>query len=117
MNQPMQLPVGHAVFLNCPENPYLHNSPATIESVESWGYRVRSEAAASGSYRATFEEVSLFRVEGTTSKEDTVVETDVRTIKAQGYTGNVCPTCGGCRMRRNGTCELCEDCGSTSGCS
>lgn len=34
----------------------------------------------------------------------------------QGYTGDVCNTCGGSRMRRNGSCLLCEDCGSTSGC-
>ena len=117
MNHPAPLPAGRSVFLNCPENPYLHNSPATIEKVEAWGYRVRAEAAASGSYRALFDEVSLVRVEGTTSKDDTVVETDRRFGTGQGYTGNVCSTCGSARMRRNGTCELCEDCGSTSGCS
>ena len=34
-----------------------------------------------------------------------------------GYTGNPCRTCGGLRMRRSGTCETCEDCFATSGCS
>lgn len=34
-----------------------------------------------------------------------------------GYTGNPCPTCGSARMRRNGTCEVCDDCGTTTGCS
>lgn len=34
-----------------------------------------------------------------------------------GYTGDECPDCGGLRMRRNGTCTLCEDCGATTGCS
>ena len=34
-----------------------------------------------------------------------------------GYTGNVCTSCGGVRMIRAGTCELCQDCGSTTGCS
>ena len=34
-----------------------------------------------------------------------------------GYTGRFCDICGGCRMTRSGTCEKCEDCGTTSGCS
>jgi hypothetical protein len=34
-----------------------------------------------------------------------------------GYTGSSCRECGSARMRRNGTCEVCEDCGATSGCS
>ncbi len=34
-----------------------------------------------------------------------------------GYTGDTCGSCGSLRVRRNGTCTLCDDCGSTSGCS
>lgn len=34
-----------------------------------------------------------------------------------GYTGNVCTTCGSTHMTRNGSCEKCMDCGSTTGCS
>ncbi len=34
-----------------------------------------------------------------------------------GYTGEQCPNCGSIRVKRNGTCTVCEDCGSTSGCS
>jgi hypothetical protein len=37
--------------------------------------------------------------------------------KDLGYTGDVCMACGGCRMRRNGACLLCEDCKNSSGCS
>jgi len=33
-----------------------------------------------------------------------------------GYTGNTC-TCGSMMMVRNGTCEKCLTCGSTTGCS
>jgi ribonucleoside-diphosphate reductase alpha chain len=36
---------------------------------------------------------------------------------AQGYTGNSCTECGNFTMVRNGTCEKCETCGATSGCS
>ncbi len=34
-----------------------------------------------------------------------------------GYTGDGCSSCGSMRVRRNGTCVVCEDCGTTSGCS
>ena len=32
-------------------------------------------------------------------------------------TGDVCSECGGSQMQRNGTCLVCRDCGSTTGCS
>jgi len=35
----------------------------------------------------------------------------------QGYTGNMCAECQNFTMVRNGTCEKCDTCGSTSGCS
>lgn len=35
----------------------------------------------------------------------------------KGYTGNVCDVCEGPNMVRNGTCERCQDCGATTGCS
>ncbi len=39
--------------------------------------------------------------------------------KQMGYTGDVCGNaeCRGLRVRKNGTCLLCDDCGQTSGCS
>jgi ribonucleoside-diphosphate reductase alpha chain len=35
----------------------------------------------------------------------------------QGYTGNMCSECQNYTMVRNGTCEKCDTCGATSGCS
>ncbi|OJF91014.1 vitamin B12-dependent ribonucleotide reductase [Pararhizobium antarcticum] len=40
----------------------------------------------------------------------------IRSI-AQGYTGNMCGECQNFTMVRNGTCEKCDTCGATSGCS
>ena len=37
--------------------------------------------------------------------------------KAKGYTGEQCSNCGSMRVKRNGSCTVCDDCGSTSGCS
>lgn len=36
---------------------------------------------------------------------------------SEGYTGDVCSVCQGSRMRHNGSCLVCDDCGSTTGCS
>ncbi len=50
----------------------------------------------------------------------TTVETrkqQYREAKTKGYTGEQCPACGSMRVKRNGACTLCEDCGTTSGCS
>jgi ribonucleoside-diphosphate reductase alpha chain len=41
----------------------------------------------------------------------------VMAARAQGYTGETCTTCGSARVKRNGSCTVCEDCGTTSGCS
>ena len=34
-----------------------------------------------------------------------------------GYTGDACTRCGSMKMRKSGTCGVCEECGDTSGCS
>lgn len=34
-----------------------------------------------------------------------------------GYTGEQCISCGSIRVKRNGSCTVCEDCGTTTGCS
>jgi ribonucleoside-diphosphate reductase alpha chain len=41
----------------------------------------------------------------------------ITAARAKGYTGNACPECGQLTMVRNGSCEKCDSCGATSGCS
>lgn len=43
--------------------------------------------------------------------------TKIFEAKAKGYTGEQCLNCGSMRVKRNGSCTVCEDCGTTSGCS
>ena len=45
------------------------------------------------------------------------VEEKVATAKAHGYTGEQCGNCGSMRVKQNGACHVCEECGTTSGCS
>lgn len=35
----------------------------------------------------------------------------------RGYTGDACPECGHFTLIRNGTCQKCDTCGTTTGCS
>ena len=52
------------------------------------------------------------------AKDAKQVEADRRREAiARGYTGNMCLECSNFTMVRNGTCEKCDTCGSTSGCS
>lgn len=100
-----QLSIGDAVTLNTPDNPRLHGQPATVHTLTEYGAIVHTKAAATGQFRAAFVEMANPRK-------------DNKTIAAveQGYTGDVCPTCGGCRMKRTGPCATCEDCGHNEGC-
>jgi len=41
----------------------------------------------------------------------------MQSAKAHGYTGDQCSNCGSMRVKQNGACHVCEDCGTTSGCS
>lgn len=99
---------GDTVTLCVPENPRLHGTIATVERAEPWGAHVEAPAAATGKFRALWSEMI-----------DPVVVAGKFVVQGgqAGYTGDLCDNCGGCRMRRSGTCQLCEDCGETSGCS
>ena len=40
-----------------------------------------------------------------------------RHAKAQGFTGAQCEACGSMKVKQNGSCQVCVDCGETTGCS
>jgi ribonucleoside-diphosphate reductase alpha chain len=52
-------------------------------------------------------------------QEEAVVSSSSKLVQAkqQGFTGSICSGCGSVKMKRNGSCEVCLDCGATSGCS
>jgi len=61
--------------------------------------------------------------EGSTDAADRTEDSPVpdgkekKNDKGDRIYGEVCATCGSTRLRRNGTCKVCEDCGATTGCS
>jgi hypothetical protein len=46
-----------------------------------------------------------------------VATDDIKRAKSMGYTGEQCANCFSIRVKRNGSCMVCEDCGQTTGCS
>jgi ribonucleoside-diphosphate reductase alpha chain len=61
-------------------------------------------------------------IEAPTEKEVKAKKVNEKQLKAKeakklGYTGEQCVVCGSIRVKRNGSCAVCEDCGSTTGCS
>jgi ribonucleoside-diphosphate reductase alpha chain len=41
----------------------------------------------------------------------------IKKAKALGFTGDMCTTCGSMNVKKNGSCNVCIDCGTTTGCS
>lgn len=73
--------------------------------------------AGRGYYRHT-----LHTEEQTPSSSEVVVTptpelSDTDIARQQGFTGNICLFCGGVHLQQAGHCEVCADCGTTTGCS
>ncbi|MEM4363780.1 MAG: adenosylcobalamin-dependent ribonucleoside-diphosphate reductase, partial [Candidatus Diapherotrites archaeon] len=48
---------------------------------------------------------------------NTEYDLSIKEARGKGYTGDQCQNCGSMRLKRNGSCLVCEDCGNTTGCS
>lgn len=99
---------GDAVQLLGTGNARLEGQLAEVLEVTDWGGHVQCAAAATGRYRAHWSEMVPY---------DPPPKPAAKAAKEQGFTGDVCGRCGSFKMRRNGACLLCADCGETSGCS
>lgn len=73
-------------------------------------------AEAPQDLRVTVEEKTRKEMEAASASAE-AVPTALEIAKQQGYTGSLCSGCGSTKMKRNGSCEVCLDCGATSGCS
>jgi ribonucleoside-diphosphate reductase alpha chain len=60
---------------------------------------------------------SLTNVNGTKNGVKNGAKMKSNEAKRFGYTGEQCAHCGSIRVRQNGSCTVCDDCGGTSGCS
>jgi ribonucleoside-diphosphate reductase alpha chain len=72
-------------------------------------------AAPASTLQMAFEEKERVATERA-EKDAGTVTTKIEAAKLQGFTGSICGTCASLRMKANGSCEVCLDCGATSGC-
>jgi hypothetical protein len=116
---PVALKPGQLVVLVVPDNPRLDNQEAMVVTPAEWGAHVACRAAASGFFRALHTEMILLAETNGHASLAGACKGTASTLSPRecGYTGNFCPVCYGQRLVRRGSCEYCEDCGGTSGCS
>lgn len=105
----MPLRVGDRVRIIAPDNPRLHLSTGVVLTLEDWGAHLAAPAGAFGRYRAGWWEME--RLGGDANGHATA-----SVAVLSGYDGACCDTCGSMRMRRTGSCLVCEDCGRSGGC-
>ncbi len=63
------------------------------------------------------QDVVTANISTSTQNTQTTNTIAAQTARFKGYTGDACPTCGHFTLIRNGTCQKCDTCGSTTGCS
>ncbi|MEJ6783153.1 vitamin B12-dependent ribonucleotide reductase [Aminobacter sp. Piv2-1] len=132
---PASAPVKAAPTAFAGSNVRAISSGATVTALKSVTSELREESTA---YKRDYEERAREFAEDI-AEEETVTETtsalftdaaaneaaEAKKLAAarrsqammQGYTGNECLECHNFTMVRNGTCEKCDTCGATSGCS
>ncbi len=90
-----------------------------IEEAGSVSEMIEQIAGAQSAASAKSTTVESRSSSSDTSKKANPLDAGAQRQKAlmQGYTGNSCGECGNFTMVRNGTCEKCDTCGATSGCS
>jgi ribonucleoside-diphosphate reductase alpha chain len=67
-------------------------------------------------YAQTLDKKNAGEIEEAQEEVGTVAS-KIDQAKLQGFTGSICGSCGSLRVKANGSCEVCLDCGATSGCS
>ncbi|VVC00536.1 Vitamin B12-dependent ribonucleoside-diphosphate reductase [uncultured archaeon] len=85
---------------------FVHVKPVNGEHVEGEQKKIVPEEAGQKDEPRTMEEIDR------PAKDE-----KAKAARSRGYTGDTCGSCGSMRVRRNGSCLVCEDCGATSGCS
>ena len=92
---------------------FRHKVEAPIEDIEE----EVSEAAQETEMLGRTEVSAANAPTGKTAGSHPSDSVSAQASRFKGYTGDACPTCGHFTLIRNGTCQKCDTCGSTTGCS
>lgn len=60
---------------------------------------------------------AVVQVQDTLEKQVDPMAAKIKKARSMGFTGDMCTSCGGMNMKKNGSCLVCSDCGTTTGCS
>lgn len=135
---PGKIEKGCQVRIHNEDNPRLHGTLGIVIKVDEWGCHLSSLAAATGRYRASWEEMTLVSpnpipeypeaygnewqpqtVEAYLSKPQAKTKEELtREAKDKGCTatGDFCTVCGSADMVRTGACLSCLNCGQGGSC-
>lgn len=111
------------------ENPVHWDKRAKVRAVYEWGALVETEGKT-GELRVDWSEIFPLEEEGVSPSLNgkhegpslNGVHKETPTVSGKeakdlGYTGDACQRCQSMRVKWNGACQLCLDCGESSGCS
>jgi hypothetical protein len=98
--------IGDRITLINTGNRFVEGALAIVGSFEEWGAHTLTDATRTGQYRAAWEEMA--------PAAEVPLKKRLMPV-AKEMTGDYCPDCQSPNMVRTGTCNTCQDCGSTSG--
>jgi ribonucleoside-diphosphate reductase alpha chain len=80
------------------------------------------QAAAAAAGASSHAPTASPAVNAAAASKAPTIKQDLRATKAadakrQGFTGEACGQCGSMKVKQNGSCAVCIDCGTTTGCS
>lgn len=109
---------GDRAVINAPDNPLVHGQPCVVRAVFEHCYHVSWAGPNNdgrGTYRALASELTPA---ASTNGNHSVHKPTLSAAQARqaGYTTDPCGQCGGFRVRANGACTVCDDCGKQGGC-
>ncbi len=70
-----------------------------------------------GHAKAHEPELAIHAMAAQADEHQVAMQNQIAQARVQGYTGEQCENCGSMRVKQNGTCKVCDDCGMTTGCS
>jgi hypothetical protein len=75
------------------------------------------EAVSTNLANAILRTGKLWKRPGVTPPKAKPAMTQAEMSRARGYSGDACSTCNMFSLRQSGHCQVCDNCGSTTGCS
>ncbi len=105
----------HVKAIDEPKHPEHQSAASPAPTMEAPTEDAIVEMLKSANTGGVLESEPVMEMSAATTAETRKVK--YREAKTKGYTGEQCPACGSMRVKRNGACTVCEDCGTTSGCS